>query len=148
MPLWRLFYHFIWTTYGREPVINDEVEAIIRRSLELTFDDLDAIPHAVGIMPDHMHVVVSAPPKVSPMELVKRMKGASSRRIHKELDPSFAWQDEYGVFSFSERALPTVRAYVENQRQHHADGTLWPGLERTSDDERKPSNAWRIAADD
>jgi putative transposase len=85
-------------------------------------------------MPDHMHVVVSAPPKISPMDLVKRMKGASSRAIHKELDRSFAWQDEYGVFSFSERALPILREYVENQRTHHAAGTLWPGLERTSDE--------------
>ena len=138
MPYWGLFYHVIWSTKGRLPVISEEVETAIRRSLKLTFADLDAIPHAVGIMPDHMHVVVSVPPKISPMELVKRMKGASSRAIHKEIDLSFAWQGEYGVLSFGEQALATVRAYVENQREHHAAGTLWPGLERTSDEDRKP----------
>jgi putative transposase len=127
-----LFYHIVWATKGRQPLIGDEEEAIIRRSLKLTFDDLDVIPHAVSIMPDHVHVVVSAPPKISPAELVKRMKGASSHAIREEVDRWFAWQAEYGVHSFSEQALPKVVAYVANQHVHHAANTLWAGLERST----------------
>jgi putative transposase len=136
MPFSRLFYHLIWTTKNREPLIGREEEALIRRSFELTISNLDLIPHAIGVMPDHVHVVVSAPPKISPSEIVRRFKGASSREMNKREDRSlstFAWQDEYGVLSFGERALPTIVEYVMNQPTHHANGTLWPGLERTSD---------------
>jgi putative transposase len=112
-------------------------EDAIRRSLKLTFEDLDVIPHAVGIMPDHVHVVVSAPPKVSPAELAKRMKGAAAHAVNERVDrrghPPFAWQGEHGVLSCGEKALSTIVAYVDNQLAHHAADTLWPGLERIAD---------------
>jgi putative transposase len=136
VPYWRLNYHLIWTTKNRELLIGSEEEAVIRRSFELTFANLDAIPHAVGLMPEHVHVAVSVPPKISPSELVQRLKGASSRELNKREGRSlstFAWQGEYGVHSFGEQALPTIIDYVLNQAAHHANETLWPGLERTSD---------------
>jgi putative transposase len=97
VPYWRLNYHLIWTTKNREHLIGPEEEAVIRRSFELTFANLDAIPHAVGVMPEHIHVAVSAPPKISPAELVRRLKGASSRELNKREERSlstFAWQGE------------------------------------------------------
>jgi REP element-mobilizing transposase RayT len=60
-------------------MIGDLELGIIGNSLKLTFVDLDVIPHAVGCMPDHIHVAVSIPPKVALSDLVRRMKGASSR---------------------------------------------------------------------
>jgi putative transposase len=147
VPLWRLYYHVVWATKGREPLIGAEEETIIRRSLKLTFDDMDVIPHAVGIMPEHVHVVVSAPPKYAPAELVRRMKGASSRAIYERVDlraqVTFAWQGEYSVYSLTERVLPTVIAYVNNQPAHHAAKTLWPGLERIIDDSRAATDTAR-----
>ncbi len=65
MPYWRLFCHVMWATREREPLIGTEEAAVIRWSLMLTFEDMDGIPHVVGMMPDHVHLVVTAPPKVS-----------------------------------------------------------------------------------
>jgi putative transposase len=138
VPLWRLFYHVVWTTKGREPWICEEEEKAILWSLERTFEDIEAIPHAVGVMPDHVHVAVSVPPKISPSELARRLKGGTSRAVNERVDrrgqPPFAWQGEYAVLSFGEQALPTVIAYVTNQKTHHAENTMWPGLERTEGD--------------
>ena len=142
MPYWRLFYHLIWTTTNRVPLIGPEEEAIIRRSFHLTFGDLGVIPHAIYLMPEHVHVAVSALPKVSPAELVRRLKGASSRELNRHEERSlstFAWQGEYGVHSFGEQALPTIIEYVLNQAAHHANDTLWPGLERTSESVGRPN---------
>lgn len=137
MPYWRLFYHLVWATKGRKPLIGSEEEAVILRSLQLTFDDLDVIPHAVGIMPNHVHVAVSAPPKISPADLVRRMKGASTHAINEEIarwkQSPFAWQGEYGVHSFSDQALHTVISYVTNQQAHHSAKDLWAGLVRIAD---------------
>jgi putative transposase len=146
VPYWRLFYHFVWATKGRAAVIGADEEAIIRRSLKLTFADLDVIPHAVGVMPDHIHVV-SVPPKFSPAELAKRMKGASSRAVNEQMprweQASFTWQREYGVHSFGAQELPTIIAYVTNQNAHHAANDLWSGLEHMADTTRRVRSTTR-----
>jgi putative transposase len=114
-----------------------EVEQAIRRSIERTMEDLELIQHAVGVMPDHVHVVVSIPPRLAPAEVARRLKGASSRAVNQFLatpdSARFAWQQEYGVLTFGERALPEVIAYVSHQRERHAEQRLWPLLERTDD---------------
>ncbi|HEY7033568.1 MAG TPA: IS200/IS605 family transposase [Thermomicrobiales bacterium] len=138
MAYWRLFYHLVWATRSREPLIGEREETIIRRSFQTTLDSMRVIPHAIGMMPDHTHVVASIPPSVLVAEVVKRLKGASTHAVNHESgvppEVPFAWQGGYGVLSFSERALPDVVAYVRNQREHHAKATTWPGLERTDED--------------
>lgn len=84
--------------------------------------------HAIGIMPDHMHLAVSIPPSIWIAMFVGRVKGASANAANAarpaEASP-FVWQAEYGVFSFTERNLPDVVAYVVNQRERHANQTTW-----------------------
>jgi len=43
----------------------------------------------------------------------------------------FEWQGNYGAFSVSPRDKNRVILYILNQKQHHADGTLWSGSEET-----------------
>jgi putative transposase len=139
MPYWRLYYHLVWATRGREPLIEEREERIIRRSIQASLDKMRVIPHAVGVMPDHVHIAASIPPSVLVADVVKHVKGASTHAVNHDESNSteqpFAWQGEYGVLSFSERALPDVVAYVNNQREHHVNGKLWPGMERIDDDE-------------
>jgi putative transposase len=60
---------------------------------------------------------------------MKHIKGVSSHDISLEIGGTFGWQADYGINTFSERHLPRVVAYIENQRRHHADQTLWPAIE-------------------
>jgi len=151
MPHWRLFYHLVWATRAREPLLDDEAAALVQRSLRATSHECRAIVHAIGIMPDHVHVAVSIPPSVSIADVVKRLKGSSSHLLNHEREPrtdsTFAWQAEYAVFSFGEKALADVVAYVENQSARHASDRLWPDLEQTAplpparrDDKGEPSS--------
>jgi putative transposase len=138
MPYWRTFYHLVWGTKAREPLIGEDEEGVIRYSMKTTLDELDVIPHAVGFMPDHVHVAVSIPPKVAVAVLVKRLKGASAHAVNHADGRSdtgrFGWQAEYGVLTFGEKALPDVIAYVNNQRTRHANRRTWPPLERHDPD--------------
>ncbi|MGH2535591.1 MAG: IS200/IS605 family transposase [Thermomicrobiales bacterium] len=98
-------------------------------------------------MPDHIHVAVSIPPSILISTVVGRLKGASAHAVNHNgqwtVSSPFAWQGEYGIHSFGENALPTVVAYVQNQETHHAADTLWPGLERTTDENLSPSSQGR-----
>ena len=134
MAYWRLFCHIVWTTKGREPWLDEGRQEIVRRVVSTTCRDLGVIVHAVGTMPDHVHVAASIPPTVPLSKAIGRWKGAVSHAINQDAPraggEAFAWQAEYGVFSLGERAMPDVLAYVQNQRERHGSGDLWLGLER------------------
>jgi putative transposase len=87
---------------------------------------LECIPHAINGTADHTHVVISIPPKLSVATVIGQLKGASSHRANEVFvsHKSFAWQQEYGLFSFSEKSLPTVVDYVHAQKKHHTENSI------------------------
>jgi len=103
----------------------------------------DCLIHAIGWMPDHVHLTLSIPPRVAIADLSQRLKGTSSRRINEHGGNAFAWQSGYGVISLSESKLPIVIDYIDNQPTHHADRTLVPALERMQAPPPTPGNHHR-----
>jgi putative transposase len=138
MPYWRLFYHIVWATKARQPVLEDADARIVSQSIRTTLRSFKADLHAVGVMPDHVHLATSIPPNVALAEVIGRLKGASAHALNHQPgrppDRSFSWQTEYGILSFGEKALPTVIQYIQNQKQHHASQQLWPTLENPGND--------------
>ena len=134
MPYWRLFYHVVRSTKRREPTISSEAETIIKQSIRSTIGAMECALHAIGFMPDHVHVAVSIPPTIAISDIVGRMKGASAHAVNKVMPTaSFGWQSEYGVLSFGEKALTDVIAYIKDQKTRHATGPLWALMEKTDD---------------
>ncbi len=138
MPYWRLFCHLVWATKNREAIVTPSLEVLLNRSFERTCSELQIDLLAIGLMPDHVHLVVAIPPKVAVAEAVKQLKGTSSRFVAQELRgmlqaDSFVWQREYGALTVGERPLPQAIAYVLDQRARHASGELNGALERISD---------------
>ena len=132
MTFWLLYYHIVWGTKNREPLITPAHDEIIQRSIRLNCRHYSALVHAIGIMPDHVHLAVSIPPSVSLSDFMHRIKGASSRLLRESGGfREFYWQPEYGAISFHEELLPRIVGYVLNQRQHHAENQLRPRLEIT-----------------
>jgi REP element-mobilizing transposase RayT len=138
MTWWRLFYHLIWTTKYREPVIDERIEAIVRRTIYGLADERKSQVWAIGMMPDHLHVAISVPPKYAISDVLNAFKGTSSHLLGHELrnlgNPWPGWQREYGVNSFSERSLQTVIDYVNHQPERHATNRLIVDYERVDRD--------------
>src|SRR6266508_2492803 len=131
MPYWRLFYHIVWSTKHRLPLIEPAWETDLYGYIWGKATTLECIPHAINGMPEHIHVVLSIPPKLSVATVIGQLKGASSHRMNELFvsHHSFAWQTEYSVFSVSEKALPRIVEYVKNQKKHHAENTFVPAME-------------------
>jgi putative transposase len=70
----------------------------LQRSIRAKGQEHHALVHAVGIMPDHVHVAISIPPSIAVSTLIGRLKGSSSHLLnHLGKTPdgaSFAWQAE------------------------------------------------------
>jgi putative transposase len=134
MPLWRLFYHLVWATHDRQPLISPAHEQILYPHIKGKVDFLECQLHAIGGIEDHIHLIVSIPPKLSIADCAKRIKGSSARYLNQELaddNYKFAWQHEYAVFSLGEQRLAWAISYVENQKRHHSTGAVVNILERT-----------------
>jgi putative transposase len=127
---WRLFYHFVWATKDRAPLITAEIEAPLFHIITERSNRLHAPILAVNGMPDHMHLIASVPPTIALSEYVRQFKGASSRLIEMDFNTYFAWQTGYSVFSVSERNLSLAVAYVEQQKEHHRAGTAVAHMEK------------------
>jgi putative transposase len=131
MPYFRLFYHIIWTTKQRLPLITETNSKAIYGQIVTKTEQLGGILHAVDCMEDHVHLVVTIPPTKSLAMFVGQIKGVSSYVAANlpDADPAFAWQSEYGILSISESHLPYVVDYVKQQQKHHTLKTLDQRLE-------------------
>ena len=135
MPYWQLFYHIVWSTKDRLPLLTPDVETVIFNLLRNKAIGLDAIVFALNGVVDHVHMVVAIPPKIAVAKFIGQIKAVASTKFNKSgvSEVSFFWQEEYGVFSFDGKRLPNYIAYVERQKEHHVQGTIIPILERTDD---------------
>ncbi len=131
MSFWRVYYHLVWATYDRLPLIASHQSQLLYDFIGTKCRGFGVTPYAIGGMPDHIHLVISVPPDQSISGVVKQIKGSSSRWMNLAgLEYRFAWQREYGVFSLGQSQLERAIAYVQNQKNHHTEGTLVQGLER------------------
>lgn len=142
MAFWRLYYHLVWATKNREPLIQPPVEKRLFAYMITKAAELEAYVYAVNGWYDHVHLVASIPPKHAVAEVVKHLKGASSHDLNHAggLEGSFAWQRGYGVFSLGESQRPTAEAYVNNQKQHHTQQTTNGWLERCDELDEGPDD--------
>jgi len=136
MPYWQLFYHLVWATKNREPLLVPEIEPIIYNYIRAKAIGLGATVFALNGWTDHSHLVASIPPKISVATFVGQVKGVTSAKFNQSGHPNapFFWQDEYAAFSFDQKRLPNYVAYVERQKEHHKNHTTIPILERMEGD--------------
>jgi putative transposase len=73
---------------------------------------------AVGGTANHVHLLISLPPRLSLSEAMQKLKANSSRWLG-EQGIAFEWQKGYGAFSVSASLLDKVQLYIQNQKQHH-----------------------------
>jgi putative transposase len=142
MPFWRLYYHLVWATKNREQLIQPEIEAWLHAHVVRKAAELSVYVYAINSWYNHIHLVVSIPPKHAVAYVVKRLKGASAHDINQagRLDCHFAWQRGYGALSLGERQRPTAEAYVADQKQHHERQTDSAWLERYAEFDEGPDD--------
>lgn len=144
MALWRLYYHLTWATKERHPLITSDVELVLYGYIIGKAHAPGCIIHAIGGIENHIHLVVSIPPKLSIADFVKGIKGSSAHYLNHSLAknfPQFGWQRGYGVFSLGGKQLDEAVAYVRNQKNHHRQGTTILSLERDNHKDDGPA-AW------
>ncbi len=120
------YIHIVFSTKYRNPLIHHSVREELYHYLGGICKNLECHPIQVGGHVDHVHILCMMSKKIALMKLVAEIKASSSKWIKTKnyLLKDFYWQNGYGAFSVNPTQLDIVKAYIENQEEHHKKKTF------------------------
>ena len=132
MPFRVCYYHVVWATKHRMPLITVEIEPMIFAAIERKSAALNSPILAMNAAADHIHIAASISTNIAVSDWVKQVKGVSTYEVNTSfaLDDHFHWQKGYGILTFGAKTLSFVKTYIERQKEHHRDNTLEDYLEQ------------------
>lgn len=131
--VYNLNYHIVWCTKYRRKVLKDGIDVDLKTILrEIAKEHGYRISRMEVGSDDHIHLLVSAPPKISVSSIVKQLKGTSSLRLfamHPELKTQYwkrkgersLWSPSYYAESIGAANEQAVAKYIDGQRSKERD---------------------------
>ena len=115
-------YHFVWIPKTRMSMLIEPFKSFLQEQILQICEEHQWYPLALEIMPDHVHFFMSAHPKWGPMQLIKKIKEQTSRRIRKRFsiirntrfDDTF-WATGYYVGTAGHVSAAQVARYIMEQ---------------------------------
>lgn len=118
--VFNLNYHLVWTPKRRKAVLVGLIENRVKQIFEQKASEIGIVIEKMEVMPDHVHLFVSSSPILSPHQIVKKLKGASSNILRKEfpqlLKLPCLWSSSYYCGSVGFVSESVVKNYIENQK--------------------------------
>jgi len=123
-----LKYHVIRITKYRYKVLKGRIAERARDLIRQTCDARQVEIVRGAVSPDHIHMLLSAPPQLSPAKLVQYIKGRASRRLQDEFPElrkrywgQHLWARGYFCATVGAVDEDTIRRYIENQKWDQDD---------------------------
>lgn len=115
--------HIVWVTKYRYEVLKGDIQKRCR-DIIIQICDAEDIRILKGVVSkDHIHMHIEYPPSKSMSDIVKRLKGRSSRKLQeefKELSKQYwgkhFWAIGYGVWTTGNVSDEMVQEYLEHHR--------------------------------
>ena len=118
---WLCKYHIVFTPKYRRKVIYNKYREDLREILKMLCDWKGVEILEGHLMPDHIHMLVSIPPKISVSSFMGYLKGKSSLRMfdrHANLKYKYGnrkfWAEGYYVSTVGLNEA-TIRKYIREQ---------------------------------
>lgn len=117
----QVYIQAVFAVKYREAVITNECKSKILSVIGNLINETGCKTLIVNGTEDHVHCLLTLKPTISISELMKVVKGKSSKFIndHQLTKHKFEWQEGYGVFSYSKSHIDAVYKYIANQEEHH-----------------------------
>lgn len=116
--------HLVFVTKYRRKVFSKKVLTDLKEILSNVCKDFEATLTEFEGEGDHVHLLISYPPKIAISKLVNCLKGVSSRLIRKRNYPEITnalwgeslWSPSYFAGSCGGAPLEIIRQYIEQQK--------------------------------
>lgn len=118
-------FHLVLVTKYRREIFtttekHDRMIAILKRIAK----NKEVFISHIEVMPDHVHLMVSFPPKLAPSDVVKSLKGTSAREWFKQFPETkkllwggHLWTGSFFMSTVGNVSKDIVAEYIENQMQ-------------------------------
>jgi len=123
-PVSWLTAHVVWVTKYRYHVLTGDVQRRCRELIKQICDAEDVRILKGVVSKDHVHMHIEYAPSKSISDLLKRLKGRTSRRLQEEYPVlrkkywgRHFWAIGYGVWSTGNITDEMVQQYLEHHRQ-------------------------------
>jgi putative transposase len=121
--VYNVNYHFVWSTKCRRNVLVGNVADDLHKLHEVIAKQKGIILVTQEIMPDHVHLFVTAHPKFAPANIVKIFKGITAKKlferhpdIKSKLLNGHLWNPSYYVGTCGDTTKDVVQMYIETQK--------------------------------
>ncbi len=81
--LYRCDYHIVWTPKYRFKVLEGLIKTQLTKDIEMLIEWIGCEKKELNIQLDHVHLIVSVPPKISISRLMGILKGKTAIKIFK-----------------------------------------------------------------
>ena len=117
----QIYIQIVFAVKGRENLIANSWKSELHKYIAGTIKGKGQKPIIVNGMPDHIHAFVGLKPVMAISGLVRDIKNNASNFVndHNFVKGKFAWQESFGVFSYSHSHIGKVYDYILNQEKHH-----------------------------
>ena len=126
----RLTVHLVWVTKYRYKVLTGDIQKRCRELLIQVCDAEDVRILSGVVSKDHVHMHIEYPPSLSISDLVKRLKGRSSRLLQKDFTElrkrywgKHLWAVGYGAWSTGNITEDSVEEYLRRHKASANDKT-------------------------
>ena len=117
----QIYIQVVFAVKYREALITNECKSKIFGVIGNLINETGCKTIVINGVEDHVHCLLALKPTISISELMRIVKGKSSRFIneHQLTKHKFEWQEGYGVFSYSKSHIDAVYKYIAHQEEHH-----------------------------
>ncbi len=132
--LWHCQYHIVWVPKYRFRILKGAVASEVEHCIRAFSQQQGVEIVEMNIQPDHVHILVMIPPKISVSNYVGTVKGRSAIRVFnkfRQLKEKPYWGNHFWVRGYCVDTVgldaEKIRQYVihqEKQEQRSEQGTL------------------------
>ena len=125
--VYNINYHIVWSVKYRRKIITPEMESYMRELISQIAEDKGfEVAEFESGEGDHVHLFVSAPPKLSPSLIVQYLKGITGRKLYErypdlrsQLWKGELWNHSYYLETIGDVSEETIRNYIEHQSKQY-----------------------------
>ena len=120
--VFNIEYHFVWVTKYRYQLLQGDVAERVRELVRQTCGIFEIEIIRGVVSKDHVHILISAPPTMSPSEIMRRIKGRTSSKLFEEyphLKKKYWGRHFWARGYFCVTAGELTKQMIEEYLSHH-----------------------------
>ena len=129
--VFKIEYHFVWVTKYRFHVLKGDIALRTRELIRQICQAHEIRIVSGSVSKDHVHILVSAPPEIAPSEIMRRIKGRTSRKLMEEFPElkkrywgQHFWARGYFCTTVGEMTEEMIKHYIEHHFEQSPENNI------------------------